>query len=226
MSLTTSLQKNKSCAVIPFYNEGETVIDLVKEVENYVDFVIPVDDGSDDISSDRLSLLPPNSYYIRFEKNQGKGAAIRKGLEKAIELGFEYIITIDADFQHDPKLIPKFIEKLSYYDIVVGNRLKSISSMPLQRKASNFITSKLLSIKTKNNILDSQSGFRGFNSRILEDILPNYKGFEAESEMLVMASRHECSIGFIQIPTIYGKTNSKMKAIPAILGFIKVLLRK
>ncbi len=97
--------------------------------------------------------------------------------------------------------------------------------MPIHRRLSNYLTSKILSVKTGFNILDSQSGFRAFKTKILSNILPDYSGFEAESEMIVKISKNNYSLGFTEISTIYGEDNSKMKAIPTIIGFIKVILR-
>ena len=97
--------------------------------------------------------------------------------------------------------------------------------MPFHRRLSNYLTSKLMSMKTGKEIIDSQSGYRAFKSVIAYKIIPEFNGFEAESEMIVKAARNNLKIGFVNIPTIYGDDDSKMKAIPTILGFIKVLLR-
>ena len=111
------------------------------------------------------------------------------------------------------------------YDIIIGSRDQTNTEMPLHRKLSNYLTSKLLSIKTGERIIDSQSGFRALKTEISSKILPEFDGFEAESEMIVKACRNRLKIGYVQIPTIYGNDYSKMKAIPTIVGFIKVLLK-
>lgn len=93
------------------------------------------------------------------------------------------------------------------------------------RVLSNTITSKILSIKTKQNILDSQSGFRGFESSILQDILPETTGFEAESEMILRAAKKGIEISFIDISTKYDNQKSAIKAFTVIPKFIKVILK-
>ena len=135
---------------------------------------------------------------------------------------FDFTITLDADLQHLPELIPILLN-VDSADIVIGNRLHDMSKMPLQRKMSNSITSFLLSKKTGQKIIDSQCGFRVYRTNILDKILPNFQGFEAESEILVNAARHKFVIGFREILTIYGNEESKMKPIQAIKGFIKVM---
>lgn len=220
--MTSLKNQNSICAVIPFFNEEKKIHFLVNDTSKYVDLLILVDDGSTDLSSNRI----PKSdkvIFLKHPRNLGKGSALKTGLKKSIELKTDLTITLDADYQHDPKFIPEFICKLKEFDCIIGSR-KINSSMPIQRKLSNYLTSKLLSLKTGRKILDSQSGFRGFRTNILKNILPNYSGFEAESEMIVKLCQNKLSLGYTEISTLYGDDNSKMKAIPTILGFIKVLL--
>ncbi|MEE9429922.1 MAG: glycosyltransferase family 2 protein [Melioribacteraceae bacterium] len=220
-----SEKENSICAIIPFYNEEKNLEKLFLETLNYVDFVIAVDDGSTDNSFQKIQNIK-NVCFEKHNNNLGKGAALRSGFKKSIQLKTKTTITLDADYQHAPEIIPKFIEALEKTDCAIGNRLHNQKDMPLQRRVSNFLTSKMLSIKTGKKILDSQSGYRAFRTKILNDILPTFNGFEAESEMIVKTVKRKYSIGFVNIPTIYGEDdNSKMKAIPAILGFIKVILR-
>lgn len=213
------------CAVVPFYNEKETLSILLTETLKYVDFVIAVNDGSTDdsyMSERNIS----NVKIVDLQKNFGKGKALSVGFEEAVKDGFELIVTLDADLQHDPKFIPDFLNALINYDIVIGNRLKNLKDMPLQRRISNKLTSYLLTKKTGQKINDSQCGFRAFRSEVLRKIKTNYTGYEAESEILIKAARNGFKIGFIDIPTIYGTEKSKMKPGEAIIGFLKVLMRE
>jgi glycosyltransferase involved in cell wall biosynthesis len=214
----------KTAAVVPFYNEASTIGKILNELLIYVDFVIAVNDGSDD---NWQNEIPQDERIILLQHsgNLGKGAALRTGFQKAMELNVWKVITIDADYQHEPSFIPKFLKKLDDCQIVVGNRLENISSMPFPRKLSNLITSFLLSLKTGVKIKDSQCGFRGFRSETIEHVITNENGFEAESLMLIKAARNNFSICFVKIPTIYGDDNSKMKNIRAIFGFIKILFK-
>jgi len=214
--------ENKICAVIPVYNEGKYIYQVVKETLQFVNTVIVVDDGSTDNSIEKIKNLE-NVKIISHKFNYGKGKALRTGFENAIQSEFDFILTLDGDLQHQPEEILKFIQKISGYDIVIGNRLHNLKTMPIHRRMSNFLTSFLLSKKIGTKILDSQSGFRIFKRSILQKILPNFSGFEAESEMLVKAGRQKALIGFVDIATIYNDNQSKMKSIQAIIGFIKVL---
>ncbi len=213
---------NSVCAVIPFYNEKETLEIVLDETLKYVDYIFAVNDGSNDDSYQHLKNKS-GIKVIDLDKNYGKGRALSFGFEEAISAGFQFVITIDADLQHEPKYIPKLIDSLSSYDIAIGNRLKNLEGMPLQRRLSNKLTSFFLTVKTRQEILDSQCGFRAFRSEVLRVVKTKYFGFEAESEMLVKAANKRFTIGFVDIPTIYGNEKSKMQPIKAIMGFLKVL---
>ncbi len=213
---------NSVCAVIPFYNEKETLNIVLDETLKYVDYVFAVNDGSND---DHYQSTRKKSRIkiIDLDKNYGKGKALSVGFEEAISSGFMFLITLDADLQHDPKYIPTLIEALISFDIVIGNRLKNLEGMPFQRRLSNKITSFLLKIRTGQEILDSQCGFRAFRIEVLKNVKTKSFGFEAESEMLVKAANKNFTIGFVDIPTIYGNEKSKMQPVKAIMGFLKVL---
>jgi glycosyltransferase involved in cell wall biosynthesis len=220
--LITSRNKNRIAAVIPFFNERDTINRIVQSTLRHVNAVIAIDDGSMDHSSENITLLE-NVILLKNNTNKGKGFALRKGLTYAAENGFDEIITLDADLQHNPDEIPMLRSKLYQYPIIIGNRLNNLTGMPLQRRVSNKITSCLLSIKTGQKILDSQSGFRAYRSEVIKNVVTIKNGYEAESEILIKASRKGYRIGFVDISTIYGDEISKMNPVTSTIGFIKLM---
>lgn len=216
--------KRKVSAIVPFFNEKNTLPELINRLKKEVDYIILVDDGSTD-DWPKLISLSDNMCCLSHSKNSGKGKALVTGLEKSLEMGFDLSVTIDADLQHPPEYINQFLKEIENKDLVIGNRLKDISSMPIQRRMSNKITSGMINFKFHSDIIDSQNGFRAFRNEILSDILPDSHGFEAETEMLIKAIKNNLRIGNIQIPTIYGNTDSKMKPLQAIKGFLKVYFK-
>ncbi len=223
--MNSSTEKNKICVVIPVYNEVEYLDELIHKVTPHVSKIICIDDGSTDGSHELLDAKS-EVELITNSKNYGKGFALRVGLQKAIDSGCDFIVTLDGDLQHVPELIPEFVNALKNYDVVVGNRLHTLKGMPLQRIVSNKLTSWLLSKKVGQKIKDSQSGYRAFKRDVVKDILPIETGFEAETEMLIKAASNNFTIGFVDIPTIYNDNESKMKPMAAIFGFLKVLMKK
>jgi glycosyltransferase involved in cell wall biosynthesis len=213
---------NPVCAVIPFYNEKETLKFVLDETLKYVQFIFTINDGSDDdayVNLDNKSKIK----LITLDRNYGKGKALSVGFSEAVSEGFKNIITLDADLQHEPKYIPQLIEGLQSFDIVIGNRLKNLKGMPIQRRLSNTITSFFLTVKTGQSILDSQCGYRAYKAEVLRKVKTDFSGFEAESEILVKAAKEGFKIGFVDVPTIYGNEKSKMRPVQAIVGFLRVL---
>lgn len=217
------LKKPETAVVIPFFNEKKTISEIITKSLQFSDIVIAVDDGSTD-SSCRQIKPDKKLVILTNEINEGKGYSITKGMLKSIELESEITVTIDADLQHPPEYIPSLIENLDKFDIVIGNRMKSLKDMPYHRILSNKLTSLMLSAKLKQSVADSQCGFRAYKTEILNDILPSSSGFEAETEILINAGRKNHKIGFTEIPTIYGNEKSKMKSFETIKGFLKVML--
>lgn len=218
-----NLKSNLSvCAVIPFFNEEAFIRNVILKTKKYVDQIIAVNDGSTDNSEKMIKDLD-GVVVLSSKINRGKGFALAKGFEECVRNNFDIIITLDGDNQHSPELIPEFISAISSNDIVIGNRLGDLKNMPVARVLSNNITSFLLSLKTGQKILDSQCGYRAYKKKVLEIIKTTSAGYEAESEILVLAARLGFRIGFIDIPTIYGGEKSKMNPIEAIKGFIKIL---
>ena len=222
--MINSNHKSSICAVIPFYNEKDFIYDVISQTLKFVDKVFAINDGSVDGSEKLISNIE-NLELISLEKNYGKGKALQVGFDEILKHNFDFIVTIDGDNQHDPKYIQDLVKRLTVFDIVIGNRLKNTKSMPFQRILSNRLTSFFLSIKTGQNILDSQCGFRVYKKKVLENIRTVYNGYEAESEILIYASRKGYKIGFVDIPTTYGAEKSKMNPFKAIFGFIKVLFK-
>ena len=211
-------------AVIPFYNPEIIFRKVIEDTLPYVDKLILVNDGSTQ-KTDDLKVTDAKIILLELEKNMGKGAALKRGINEALTLGSMFIITLDSDYQHEPGFIPLFLIALKSSKFVIGKRNISFKRMPFLRVLSNTITSKVLSLKTKQRILDSQSGFRGFDASILQDILPATNGFEAESEMILLAAKKGIKISFVDISTRYNNQKSSIKALDVILKFINVILK-
>ncbi len=214
----------KVCVIVPFCDERKFIAGVVRDCLQFVSDVIAVDDGSTDGGSSEISGIP-GVEIVSHLQNRGKGAALRTGFERALERGFEAVITLDGDMQHPAAKIPEFIEKIYNFDVVIGYREFKFGIMPPLRILSNTISSFLLSLKTGTRILDSQSGYRAFNKAVLSGILPLETGFVAETEMLIKATKVNASFGWVSIPTIYGEEKSKMKNTETTIKFVKSILK-
>jgi len=216
----------KVCCVIPAYQESVAIGNVVRATRRYCDTVIVVDDGSTDRTG---SIAAANgALVLRHPHNLGKGAALRTGLGKAIQLGCPLTITLDGDGQHDPRSIPRFVQAIldKDADVVVGSRYATLAeSMPFARKLSNFMTTKALRVLYGVPVTDSQSGYRAFSRRVLRAIRVRSNGFAAETEMLIDAKRAGFKIAEVPVATSYGEEKSKIRALRDIARWLLTLIR-
>ncbi|MDR2545440.1 MAG: glycosyltransferase family 2 protein [Methanobrevibacter sp.] len=208
--------------IIPVFNEEKYIKDVAKKSLKYGD-VIVVDDGSSDKTSENARFS--GATVIVHQNNKGKGAAIKTGIKQALNNSYDTFIFLDGDGQHDPNLIPIFLEKLDNADIVIGSRfLKGeLKNMPPQRRLSNQITTKLISFISKYPLTDSQSGFRGVSKKIAENFLSSpYDDYRFESDVLINSS-NKVNFDEVSIPTRYSDEVShitKTHTIKYIILFI------
>lgn len=213
------------CILIPGYNEEKTIGQVVSKARKVISNVVVIDDGSTDntyqIAKDAGAVV------IRHEVNKGKGSALKTGFQYALEHNYQAVITMDSDGQHDVDDIPSFLDALSEKkaDIVIGSRMKDISTMPAIRKVTNKLTSLVSSILMHQKVDDSQSGFRLINSDVLRSITLETDRYDTESEILIKASRAGFRITSVPIKTIYGQEKSKINPLIDTYRFIRLVFR-
>jgi glycosyltransferase involved in cell wall biosynthesis len=190
-------------ALIPAYNEAARVGDVVAEARRHVDEVVVIDDGSNDGTA--AAAEKAGARILRHEKNRGKGGAITTALDYFGRSDAEFAILLDADGQHDPSEITKFLEaaRREQADIVVGNRMGDTEEMPVVRRLTNEFTSWVTSKLARQRIPDSQCGYRLLRRSVLKDLRLSTARFETETEMLIQAARAGHRIVDISIRTIY-----------------------
>jgi glycosyltransferase involved in cell wall biosynthesis len=190
-------------ALIPAYNEAARVGEVVARAREQVDEVVVIDDGSNDGTA--AAAEKAGARILRHEKNRGKGGAIATALDYFGRSDAEFAILLDADGQHDPAEITKFVETADreQADIVVGNRMGDTGEMPVVRRLTNEFTSWVTSKMARQRIPDSQCGFRLLRRSVLEDLRLSTARFETETEMLIQAARAGHRIVSIPIRTIY-----------------------
>jgi len=214
--------------VIPAFNADRTIAQVIHGCVSVVqrENIIVVDDGSTDKT--RTLVEQSGATIIVHENNRGKGAALRSGFSAALKYGCDAVITLDADLQHDPTYIVKFLElikKDENWGIIIGSRWRSGTKMPLDRRLSNRITSFLISIRTGQKIPDSQSGYRLIKRDVLEKVVTKENRFMAETELLLKASFNGFNIGTVHIPTIYAQEGSHISKFRDTLQFISLYIR-
>jgi glycosyltransferase involved in cell wall biosynthesis len=214
--------------VIPAYNAAETLPAVIERTVRFVpqENIIVVNDGS--IDSTGRCAAAGGVLVIHHDRNKGKGAALQTGFAAALKNGCEAVVTMDADLQHQPEDIPRFIalHEVTGQDIIIGSRLHQMKGMPVHRVLSNTMTTLLVRLRTGKEISDSQSGFRFITRRVLENIRLDFAGFEAETEFLIKAAEQGFSFGSLPIKTVYANERSHMTHFSTTINFIKVLLKE
>ncbi|HEX2965643.1 MAG TPA: DUF2062 domain-containing protein [Syntrophorhabdaceae bacterium] len=174
--------------VIPVYNHSMTLRDVVTGALKVCGDVLVVDDGSHDAVAEAVKDLPIS--LIRHEFNEGKGAAILTAAREAKRRGMSHIITIDADGQHDPADIDRFLPVMAANPlaIVVGKRLFDKKSVPFASRFGRSFSNFWLRVETGHSLQDTQSGFRAYPVSVLEWLKLREKRYSFEIEVLVKAA--------------------------------------
>lgn len=188
-----------TCILIPAFNAERTVQAVVQECLLHGLPVVVVDDGSRDGTAALLAKLPVT--LLRHDRNKGKGAALKTGFAWAVASGFDAIVTVDADGQHDVSAIPRVTEagNTSGCGIVIASRHSQFEQMAGLRKIWNRIGVWFIQNRTGFKITDSQSGFRYYSTRLLKKITLESEGYNMEMEALLKAWKAGFGIGSVPV---------------------------
>lgn len=177
-------------AVVPAYNEGKTIKKVIEETMANVDELIVIDDGSADDTYDKA--VENATYVIRFRSNRGLGIALKKGIEKALQIGADWIVVLDADGEHNPQEIPQLLNvaKQKNVDVLLGSRFVKNGravKMPFLKRVSNGVGTLLFNFLFRVSLTDSQSGFRVYKRRVFELINFVQNDMLVNTEILIAA---------------------------------------
>jgi glycosyltransferase involved in cell wall biosynthesis len=184
-------------AVIPCYNEEATIGSVVLKAKRHVDEVLVIDDGSND---DTVKIAEEaGATVISHKKNGGKSSGIKTGFRYALENGFDYVVTIDGDGQHNPSEIPAVLGNImnNGHDISIGFRSGTSTEMPSWRRVGKRILDYTTGFGNGGFVTDSQCGFRAFSKKAVNALTPRLNGgaFSVESEQLIKA--HELGLNVV-----------------------------
>lgn len=216
----------KVCVIIPTYNEAKSIASLVKNIRNQNLNVAVIDDGSADNTEKKAK--EEGAIVLKNDENQGKGAALIKGFDYALKNGFDTVICMDGDGQHLPEDIPLFLQtaKNTQSAIIIGNRMTKTKTMPWVRVITNKFMSRLISYVTKQNIPDSQCGFRLIKKELLVKMELTTLKYEIESEVLIKAARLGFIIASVPVKTVYRSENSRINPFIDTLRFFRYIIKE
>lgn len=219
--------KKDTYLVVPAYNEERTVSEVIEGIakENYN--VILVNDGSKDntlnLAIKSKQKYPDKIFIVSHIINRGLGAALKTGMEVAINKNAKYILTFDADGQHAIEDIDKVVKPLvdGEADAVIGSR--PFEDMPLSKSFANIIMNFLTLIFYRRKVKDSQSGLRAFTSDAASKINVVSSGYGVSSEFIKEITDNKLRLSEVTITTIY-TPETQNKGTDAIVG-LKILFK-
>ncbi len=193
---------------LPVYNEAPHVANVLAQVRQYSDRVLVVDDGSTDGTSEQLTALD-NLCILRHRENRGYGAALQTAFDFALQHGYDCLVTIDCDGQHQPQLIPQFVEKLEAMDadIVSGSRylrkFPGDSLPPEARRRINQRVSAELKHRLGLDLTDAFCGFKAYRVPALAKLELTEPGYAMPLELWVQAATAGMRIVEEAVPLVY-----------------------
>ena len=192
--------------VIPAFNEAQRIRSIAEQTLAQCPKLIVVDDGSTDDTAKKLDGLAVD--IIQLPANQGKAFALWQGMIRACHLGAEAVISLDADGQHRPEDIPRFIQawKNQPKRLIIGSRFADISQVPKDRLFANKFANFWISWAAGQKIFDSQCGYRLYPAKLISKLKLNTsrgRSFVFESEVIISAAKLGYQITPVPIAAIY-----------------------
>lgn len=199
--------------VIPVFNEDEVIGPVLGEVMKTCDRlgvdVVVVDDGSE-LRVESSELGDENLNILRHEVNCGVGAAIGTGMDYARGKGYDMVLTMDGDGQHDPADLEMMIKKCEQgVDIVNGSRFLKHQDVPLSRRLANVLGNILTFLLSGQWLSDSQSGMKAFSARALDQLEFFSAGYEWCTDVFREATWYDLSVEEVPISVEYSEYSMK-----------------
>ena len=218
--------RSRTWCVIPVYNNGRTVrsVALASRVE--LEHVLVVDDGSTDIDVSAL-FEGTDIVVLRHPRNLGKGQALLTALAYVREQGGEFMITLDADAQHNPRDINQFLPLLAEDPaaIIIGARRMTGPHVPASSKFGLRFSDFWLRMETGATITDSQSGYRAYPVAYLSQLKMRGQAYDFEVEVLAKASWAGLAIKSVEVDVVYAPKGERVSHFRPFLDNLRMTHR-
>jgi glycosyltransferase involved in cell wall biosynthesis len=220
-----AIDRTTVAAIIPAYLEEKHIGDVARRTLQQLDHVLVVDDGSTDATAETARAA--GAEVIVHEQNRGKGESIKTGLRHWLNRGFVYVAILDGDGQHLPEEIVFFLEMAAATraEILIGTRMNNVRDMPHLRRLVNRYMSRRISRVCRQEVPDTQCGFRMVHRTVIPDLLGGADRFDYETEMLIIASRKGYQIESVPITTVYSDEVSSIHPVRDTLRFFELMRR-
>lgn len=211
------------CVIIPTYNNAQTLEKVLSGVLAFTGHLLVVNDGSTDETEHILQKFPEITV-VKHPHNLGKGMALRSGFTKALQIGYNYAITIDSDGQHNPDDLPVFLQKLEEKPgiLIVGARNMGQDSVPGKSSFGHRFSNFWFRVETGICLPDTQSGFRLYPLQKLKNIRWFTRKFEFEIEVLVRAAWKGIPVTSVPVTVYYAPKETRVSHFRPFRDFTRV----
>lgn len=201
----------KTCVLIPTYNNAKTLEGVISKTLDYCDEVIVVNDGCTDETPNIISKFK-QLIVVTHPKNKGKGVGLRNGFKKAVEMGFDYVITIDSDGQHYPEDFITFLNKIEEQpgSLIIGARNMTVDNVPGKSTFGNKFSNFWFWVETGLRLPDTQSGYRLYPVQRLKKIWLFTTKFELEIEVIVKAAWRGIPVISVPVKVYYAPQGERV----------------
>ncbi len=215
------------CILIPAYNAEKTIVAVAVECLAHGVPVLVVDDGSSDGTARAVADL--GVTLLQHGSNRGKGGALKTGFTWVLQQGFDAVITLDADGQHDTSAVPRLYEtaRAGGVDLLIASRHSQFEMMAGLRAFWNRFGVWCMRKRTGFEISDSQSGFRCYSAALLKAVTLKVEGYDLEMELLMKGWRGGFSIASLPVAARVadGRATSHFRPVRDTWNICKVFLR-
>ena len=217
-------QRPDTCVLIPTYNNGGTVADVVRRALAQGLPVIVVNDGSTDDTVAHLSAVSGDLTLLNHPQNRGKGKALKTGLSYAREAGYRYAITLDADGQHFPEDLPLFLSAMEAHPgaLLVGSRNLQAENMPGGNTFANRFSNFWFCVQTGHRLPDTQTGFRAYPLDRLPSLRLLTARYEAELTLLVFSAWKGVKLVPVPIRVYYPAPEERVSSFRPFRDFFRI----
>lgn len=215
------------CVVVPTYNNAETIVDVLGRIAAITQHIIVVVDGcTDDTRQQLAGFTAAPLCIVDHAENKGKGTALLSGFKCAIQRGYEYALTIDADGQHYPEDIPLFLRAVEEHPeaFIIGSRNLNERNMPGGSSFANRFSNFWFTVQTGVRLPDTQTGFRLYPLRNLSGVHLITSRYEAELELLVFAAWAGAELIPIPVRVYYPPKSQRVTHFRPVADFLRITL--
>lgn len=217
----------RNVVLVPTYNNATTLQSVLDRLRPYASDILVVNDGSTDNTREILEHYPHPLHIVSYDKNQGKGHALVTGFREALNLGYDYAITIDSDGQHYPEDLPLFVEKqmaMQEPAIIVGARVLKHENKSRGAVFATRLANFWFAFQTWQPLSDTQSGYRLYPLHHLHGLDFVTSRYEAELELLVYAAWHGVRLDTVPIRVYYPPREERVTHFRPVADFMRIFV--